>query len=110
MSKILTETTRMELRQVLGVNVANRLLEAIESSSHLEIGAIAGDVNFLKVQCEKFQASVNALVDSHIKLQRQLDVLRADVNAMRDPPPLEPPPELPVDLTGSLQPDPPPAE
>lgn len=93
----LNERTRQELRHKLGDGAANHLLEVIDGLTEqvkLASGQVAHDINFLKVAEGKHGATVETLIDSHIKLQGQFDDLkgtcasiRQDVNAMRDPPP-----------------------
>ena len=106
MSATLNERMRQELRQKLGDGAANHLLDVIDRLSEqvkLGGGQVAADINFLKAQEEKHAANVEALVDSNIKLQGQIDdlkgtaaSLRQDVNAMRDPPPVTPPATSPA--------------
>lgn len=95
MSPALSESIRKELRQTLGSNVANQLLKAIDDMAN----AFA-DISELQKQEARHTATVESLIQSHMKLQRQLDGLQLELNAMRDPPPVSPP----VDLT---EPNPP---
>ena len=98
----LNERTRQELRQKLGDGAANHLLDVIDRLSEQAKtggGQVVADINFLKAQEEKHAANVEALVDSNIKLQGHIDdlkgtvaSLRLDINAMRDPPPVNTPP------------------
>lgn len=96
MLTIINDSTRMELRQVLGARVANQMLEVIDGlaaggAPTAVLDALKADVAFMKEAEAKHGATVSALIDSHMKLQKQFNELKVAVI------PVAPPPTPPAD-------------
>lgn len=95
MSGVFSDATCMELRQRLGTNVANHLIEAIDAlagaSGVSPLSGLAADVAFLKSAEAKHDATVEALIQSNVKLQKEVSRLRAIVTPAPEEPVIETP-------------------